>query len=69
MSNQISTELSGLIRDELAAESVSAVKIIDALLQEAHAIHIRLARRADHRDSGQLRRHHRQADQPPRQAA
>ncbi len=39
------------------------------VLQEAHAVDVGLAGRADHRDRRQLRRHHRQADEPPRQAA
>ena len=38
-------------------------------LDEAHAVGIRLAGRADQRDGAELRRHHRQADRPPRQAA
>ena len=38
-------------------------------LDEAHAVGVALARRTDHRDRRQLRRHHRQADRPPRNAA
>ncbi len=39
------------------------------LLEQAHAHRVALAGGADHRDRRQLRRHHRQADGPPRQAA
>ena len=38
-------------------------------LQEAHAVVVGLPRGADHRDGAELRRHHRQADGPPGQAA
>ncbi len=38
-------------------------------LQEAHAVRVSLPRRSHHRDRAELRRHHRQPDRPPRQAA
>jgi hypothetical protein len=38
-------------------------------LQEAHAVHVALAGRADHRDRAELRGHHRQPHGPPGQTA
>ena len=56
-------------RHERDAEDDHRERQPEVELHEPHAVGRALARRADHRDGGELRRHDGQSDRPPWQAA